>query len=206
MVPIFAIHLAIEPVAKERPRVNRKTGTIYTPSRTAAYERELAKLLKASEPELNQSDDLQVIVRFGVSGQKRKDADNMLKSVLDAANKILYADDSQVTMGSFAVEYGVEAPYVDLQLFRLETTRPASNARSQKKKPAVIGCACGLDHQEVPRDEDGNRLVCTVHKRHVPCRPCAAKITRPMPTGYEVCPVCLIHPKAINRAACRSCS
>lgn len=46
--------------------------------------------------------------------------------------------------------------------------------------PLIIDCACGRDHESMPRDvevdEDGNKweveLVCVTHKRHIPCRRC----------------------------------
>lgn len=43
----------------------------------------------------------------------------------------------------------------------------------------VEGCACGRDHETMPTDFDPDfpemgeyELVCRVHKRHIPCRPC----------------------------------
>lgn len=58
--------------------------------------------------------------------------------------------------------------------------------------PAIIGCACGKDHVTVPTDteydeETGKEftyeLVCRVHRKHEPCRPCmrADKATRRTP-------------------------
>lgn len=47
--------------------------------------------------------------------------------------------------------------------------------------PAIIGCACGKDHMQVPTDteydeETGKEftyeLVCRIHRKHEPCRPC----------------------------------
>lgn len=44
---------------------------------------------------------------------------------------------------------------------------------------AIVGCACGNDHETMPTDTewvDGQwveyPLVCTIHKRHLPCRKC----------------------------------
>lgn len=135
MVPIFQIHLALEPVAKERPRVNRQRGTIYTPKKTADYERALANLLKEAGAVPNETDDLEIQCRFGVADQKRKDGDNMVKAVLDAGNKVLYRDDSQIIRGSWEIEYGVDQPYVALQLFSCGAA-PDQNARSRPRKKA----------------------------------------------------------------------
>lgn len=47
--------------------------------------------------------------------------------------------------------------------------------------PVIIDCACGKDHMQVPTDteyddETGKEftyeLVCRVHRKHEPCRPC----------------------------------
>jgi len=40
----------------------------------------------------------------------------------------------------------------------------------------ITDCACGMDHETMPTDEDENgvvyELVCRIHKRHIPCRRC----------------------------------
>lgn len=45
----------------------------------------------------------------------------------------------------------------------------------------IEGCACGQDHEEMPRkvifvEADGTEVwvdtVCLEHKRHIPCREC----------------------------------
>lgn len=57
--------------------------------------------------------------------------------------------------------------------------------------PVIVGCACGKDHMTMPTDTDYNEdgteftyeLVCRVHRKHEPCRPCmrADSLTRRTP-------------------------
>lgn len=84
------------PVPKKRPRlgVRGRRAYIYTPPETKAYE-ELIKLLAkmtVKEP-LNGlvCVDLKVFVK-----RPRGDLDNILKSILDGMNGVVYHDDSQV--------------------------------------------------------------------------------------------------------------
>lgn len=105
-----------EPQGKARPRFSRKSGTVYTPSKTARYEKEIrqaflsagGKLIPAgsyvavtvdayfkipkSYTKRKRLDCEHNIIRPG----KKPDIDNVLKVVLDALNKVAYADDKQV--------------------------------------------------------------------------------------------------------------
>lgn len=90
------------PIPKARPRVYGKR-TITDP-RTVAYEalvrmhalkaRQLAKRSGIAWP-LNA--EYRVSIRFFVPDKRRRDVDNLLKSVLDACNAVLWDDDSQVS-------------------------------------------------------------------------------------------------------------
>lgn len=51
--------------------------------------------------------------------------------------------------------------------------------------PEIVGCACGSDHDSMPRDteyddETGESfeydLVCRRHRKHEPCRPCQSEL------------------------------
>lgn len=98
--------LNIEPVAKGRPRF-MKQGHTYTPESTRRFERELKLLLKlgfrAFKPALG---PLKLTARFILTKPARPkhksepitrpDTDNYLKGLMDAANGILWLDDSQV--------------------------------------------------------------------------------------------------------------
>jgi Holliday junction resolvase RusA-like endonuclease len=88
-----------EPVAKERPRTVTnaygETRTI-TPAKTRDHEAAIAWTFKAKYPGWEPSTDaVSVHVAFR-TGSKSKDVDNMLKTVLDALNGVVYVDDRQV--------------------------------------------------------------------------------------------------------------
>jgi Holliday junction resolvase RusA-like endonuclease len=97
--------IEIEPVAKERARVTQ-FGT-YTPAKTRKYEAALALYLRQSRLHcFAEGVPLKLKLRFILARPKRPkhktepvvrpDTDNYLKAFKDAANGILWADDSQV--------------------------------------------------------------------------------------------------------------
>ena len=106
--------------AKQRPRVNRNTGRIYTPGATHKYE----KLVKESYGDNPCFEDqfisIKILFKFEVpksySKKKRDEAlagnlrptkadiDNYIKSVLDGLNKVAFLDDRYI--------YSIEATKV----------------------------------------------------------------------------------------------
>ena len=98
--------------AKQRPRVNRNTGRIYTPGATSKYE----KLVKESYGDNlcfeDQFISVKILFKFSVpksySKKKRAEAlagdlrptkadiDNYIKSVLDGLNKVAFLDDRYI--------------------------------------------------------------------------------------------------------------
>ena len=98
--------------AKQRPRVNRNTGRIYTPGATHKYE----KLVKESYGDNPCFEDqfisIKILFKFEVpksySKKKREDAlsgklfptkcdlDNIVKSITDGLNGKAYADDRYI--------------------------------------------------------------------------------------------------------------
>ena len=98
--------------AKERPRVNRNTGRIYTPGATHKYE----KLVKEAYGDRHFFDEeyisIKIIFKFdipksysktkhsealrGILRPSRADIDNYIKSVLDGLNKVAYSDDKYI--------------------------------------------------------------------------------------------------------------
>ena len=98
--------------AKERPRINRNTGRVYTPGATSKYE----KLVKESYGDnpcfKDQFISVKILFKFEVpksySKKKRAEAlagnlrptkadiDNYIKSVLDGLNKVAFLDDRYI--------------------------------------------------------------------------------------------------------------
>lgn len=83
-----------EPVSKGRPRVTSH-GT-YTPEKTKTAEEEVGWALKLAWKKEPSTSDFMVGMEFHVKGKRRWDLDNLMKLVLDAGNKIVWKDDSQV--------------------------------------------------------------------------------------------------------------
>lgn len=104
------------PIAKSRPRFNRKTGRTWTPPKTANYESLVSLAYKEVYPDVIPAGEpirLTVIAYFPVPKAtskkrlalmlanlihhtKRPDVDNVLKSVQDGLNKVAFMDDSQI--------------------------------------------------------------------------------------------------------------
>ena len=98
--------------AKQRPRMNIRTGCIYTPSATHKYE----KLVKESYGDNpcfeNQFINIKILFKFEVPKSYSKkeraealtgnlkptkgDIDNYIKSVLDGLNKVAFLDDRYI--------------------------------------------------------------------------------------------------------------
>ena len=104
------------PIAKSRPRFNRKTGRTWTPGKTTRYENLVSLAYKEVYPDVIPAGEpirLTVIAYFPppkatskkrlalmlanlIHHVKRPDADNILKSVQDGLNKVAFMDDSQI--------------------------------------------------------------------------------------------------------------
>lgn len=105
-----------QPIGKGRPRFSRKSGTVYTPEKTARYEERLAWAAQSvMRGRALLEGALTATVRFYVeipaswsqkkqrealTGQlfpiKKPDIDNSIKLVFDALNKVVYHDDCQI--------------------------------------------------------------------------------------------------------------
>lgn len=122
--PVARFTVAGEPVAKQRARVSSKTHRGYTPAKTMAAENRVAWEFRKAV--MGQRWQPLPVVPFGVAAtfycakNPARDVDNLLKLVLDALNKIAWADDKQVLWISAQVARhpGVE-PHSDIAVFRL---------------------------------------------------------------------------------------
>lgn len=100
--------IPIRPLAKERPRATR-TGHVYTPKRTAQYEKKVAEAYDG--PLFPADHTVEVALSFSDKGTNihitatknpewkaslRGDIDNYVKSILDALNGVAWEDDKQI--------------------------------------------------------------------------------------------------------------
>jgi len=100
-----------KPVPKGRPRVNRKTGAVYTPRETKDYERTVAgAFLAAGQGKPNHTGavalDIEVFpdrvevalqLRESPAPKHKADLDNILKSVADGLQRVgAFNDDRQI--------------------------------------------------------------------------------------------------------------
>lgn len=85
-----------EPHSQARPRVNKRAGTVYKLAADRDAEKATANELRGmvEEPLIG---NLAVAMVFYRSTLIRCDLDNLVKHVWDACNKVLWADDSQIT-------------------------------------------------------------------------------------------------------------
>ena len=82
------------PRGKERPRVGRN-GKFYTPKTTREYEESVAWFAKTAYKEEPTKDPVRLDLTIR-SSKSRADISNILKSIEDGMNGIIYVDDKQI--------------------------------------------------------------------------------------------------------------
>ena len=86
-----------EAVPKGRPRLNRKTMTLYTPRETKQYEEMVALVAQSTHARSDVNTPVSVTITIYTSKKKPADVDNASKSILDGLQKGgLLENDSQV--------------------------------------------------------------------------------------------------------------
>ena len=121
----------VEPAAKARPRATVIHGhaSMYTPKKTVDLEQAIRKAGMEEGTTFDKDDALSMDIRFVVLKPKsapkkrvfctkRPDLDNMTKAVLDALNKYVYPDDSQIIALSTIKHYG-EPPRIEVTIQKL---------------------------------------------------------------------------------------
>lgn len=114
------IEIDIDPQTKQRPRFNSYSGSAYTPEKTRHYEDMLKSYLKLDFKHHIYDKPVSVEVHFTMTKPKSKicaqtppgDIDNYIKSVLDAANGVLYTDDRLVSKITGTKKYGLKGKVV----------------------------------------------------------------------------------------------
>lgn len=124
----YAFRIDTNPIGKGRHRTT-KHGTHYTPAKTVSaekYVKLLAAQVYSGAPWTGAVRvDFEMVYRMPKRlptdrdwPSCKPDADNVIKLVLDALNRQMYSDDSNVTQGSWLKRYtvGEELPHVDVKV------------------------------------------------------------------------------------------
>lgn len=95
---VVACTIPGDPLSKQRPRWNRKTHTMYTPTETRHREVGIAAIARLSHRELVTDDTALFSLRAGfyLKGNQARDVDNMLKLIADALTGVVWKDDRQM--------------------------------------------------------------------------------------------------------------
>lgn len=105
------------PVAKGRPRFDRRSGRTYTPKKTREYE-EMVGTIAAFRRPARWPLDSEYCVELGVylPDARKRDIDNIAKCVLDALNGIAWRDDRQVANLHVTREIDRDNPRVEIRI------------------------------------------------------------------------------------------
>ena len=131
---MIKIELAGDPTGKGRPRFSRKSGTVYTPLKTARYEARLAwaaQSIMKGRPLLEGSLSVFVQAFMAIPASrpkkwraaaangliyptKKPDIDNIAK-MMDALNKVVWVDDCQIVALTVHKVYA-DRPRLEIQI------------------------------------------------------------------------------------------
>lgn len=178
------------PHSKTRARFT-KGGKAYKTKEDRSAEERTAALLKEGigDPK---SGNLALVCIFYRPNRQRIDADNMLKHICDAANGVLWIDDSQVTAISGVVELDIERPRTVVVVARHVSTlvrdRGVILYCEQCGKPFTKGSspqtlcsrACQIAAQKI-------RNVSRATKTKTPCSGCGGPTSK---AGVDRCRAC----------------
>lgn len=130
----YEFDIPISPVAKGRPRFDRRTGIVYTPSKTRSAETNLKFFLARQwgrDPPLEGPLEVKIVFSFlrpeSVSEKKRPfhtvkpDCSNLVKVIEDAGNKLIWRDDSLIFSLKIIKQYA-ETESIHMTVKELELT------------------------------------------------------------------------------------
>ena len=100
MISLIRFEIEGEPIPQSRPRVTRN-GNVYTPKRCADYRKLVALCASVAMQEKSMfQKDVPIVATIDFYRKRkatsRADIDNLLKSILDSCNGIVFEDDAQV--------------------------------------------------------------------------------------------------------------
>lgn len=108
-----------EPVCQERPRVISRGGKSWAYDPSAKEKKALGMALIAHRKGILEG-DLLLHIEFCVGkSRKRVDLDNLIKGFMDAANGVLFRDDSQIVRITAFLFRNMEQPSTDFEIIKL---------------------------------------------------------------------------------------
>jgi Holliday junction resolvase RusA-like endonuclease len=119
---MFKIDIDIDIVPKERARINKKTGAIYTPQKTRNCMKELQFRYKEyMRDKMPIPKGIPIRINFIIwITHNAGDFDNLMKTATDSGNKILWSDDKQVISGTFNIHRVCKNPRLLMEIEPLE--------------------------------------------------------------------------------------
>lgn len=178
-----------EPVGKGRPRVSSRSGTVYTPRKTVAFEDAVRFAAKLSKDRLGADAGIAVIRAFsqppsswsmkkkkaavagGVQKVTKPDIDNIVKSALDGIQSVCFEDDRQI-VACVAIKAYDARPRLEVELLSVsrenERLVAHGNGRSfagysiEDLLARILGGSCGAglaDGEEARKLVEGLRAA-----------------------------------------------
>lgn len=105
------------PQPKQRARKG-KGGRWYTPNPTRRYERAVRNVAVLHRPPDGERYEVVVVCYF--ADARRRDADNVLKSVMDSCNGVLWADDSLIARATVEKRIDRAEPRTEITVRAME--------------------------------------------------------------------------------------
>lgn len=109
-MPSIQFFVPGNPIPKQSFRYRKGGG--YQPKRVREWEATVSGYALASEYEYIRDGDIRVELNFKRKDKRKCDLDNLSKGVLDACNKIIWADDKQITDLRITKKHDKENPGV----------------------------------------------------------------------------------------------
>jgi Holliday junction resolvase RusA-like endonuclease len=164
-----------EPITKSRARATTTGGLVkfYTPTKTRqAHQRlawEFSQAFQHRQP--LDSCDLGVELRFSCGTAKRQDLDNLVKLVFDAANRVIWYDDSQVVDLKATMLRSSSHPHTAVRIWVVRDLRRACLVCGviflpRPGRPAHVYCSLDCTRRVQQRG------------RYVACATCGTRIYR----------------------------
>jgi Holliday junction resolvase RusA-like endonuclease len=190
---LLSVTVPGEPVPKSRARLGR--GRAYTPAATTTAEQRFGWAFRAAKVARNDHDDLGLRVVFRASTHQRRDLDNCIKLVCDAANGIVWRDDVQVTRIEADMIRGVDDPGTTVEVWI---------ARARERRCEACGAGpltAGQAKYCSKRCYDGNQRRGIVRR----CKGCGVDVYRQAGKSQARVVFCTPECRRAQGERCRNC-